>query len=161
MDTYSTIFEQVKKEQGKKLNLFVSKELQEIIREFKANENVNLFTANEFSNIYLQILNFNFLQAFEKLYWGIHISDDAKELYSSPPTSVAIWVDYNYTPHSDWKVKLNDIENLYVVHTKEELLEVLNWFIETFKDSSLFVELYDNDIIASYVEQIAIEQLEE
>lgn len=161
MDTYSTIFEQIKKEQGKKLNLFVSKELQEIIRELKASENVNIFTTDEFSNIYLQILNFNFLQTFKKLYWGIHISDDAKELYSSPPTSVVIWVDYNYTPHSDWKVSLNDIENLYVVHTKEELLEVLEWFIKTFKDSSLFAELYDNDIITSYVEQIAIEQLEE
>lgn len=160
MDTYSNS-EQIKEEQGKKLNLFASTELQEIIRELKASKNVNLFTADEFSNVYLQILGSEFLKPFEKLFWGIHISANVKELYSSPPTSVAIWVDYDYTPHSDWKVNSNDIENLYVVHTKEELLEIVGWFIETLNESPVFAELYDNDVVASYIEQIAIEQLEE
>ena len=148
------------KRQEKKLNLFVSNELQETIKASKNIEETNLFTTEELFNIQSQITNSNFLTPFERMFWGINISENLNDLYVSPPTSVSIWVDYDYVSYTHWKNNTDYTVTLYVVHTKEDLLDLINWFIKSLNKSISFVDFYDNDTIATYVENNILEQLE-
>lgn len=150
---YFSFLEQLKKTDKCELSLFVSEDFQEIIKKLEKSKEVTLYTTKELFDIRLEISNLNILTSFKKLFWGIHISDNVYDLYTSPPTSVAIWFDYNNTPHSEWKVNSNDIENFYVVHTEEELIEMINWFIETLNESELFVKYYDNDKVSTWIQQ--------
>ena len=148
------------KGQGKKLNLFVSNELQETIKTAENVEEINLFTTEELFDIQSQITNSNFLTPFERMFWGINISENLNDLYVSPPTSVSIWVDYDYVSYTHWKNNTDYTVTLYVVHTKEDLLDLINWFIKSLNKSISFVDFYDNDTIATYVENNILEQLE-
>ncbi len=160
MDIYSKL-QQVKQRKKGTLNLIISEENQEILRELKASKKVNVFTPKEFSFIYAPLTEKNYIEVFEKLFWGININEDLEKLYYSPPTSVCIWIDYNYTPCYQWTRNPNDFINLYIVHTKEEFLELMDWFIETLNKSHLFFESYDNDEIISFIENVINKQSEE
>ena len=154
MNNIYSKLQQIKQQKNQKLNLFISEENQQIIRELKASKKVNLFMPTEFSFLYSPLTEKKYVDAFKKLFWGISINEDLEKLYCLPPTTISVWIDYDYTPHSQWAYDSNDFVNLYVIHSKEELLELIDWLIETQNKSHSFFESYDNDEIVYFIENI-------
>ena len=157
-----SIFETIKKHKGK-LNIFVAQEIQENLKEVKACKQVNIFTPEEFTTIYQTILNGKFCdycKSIEKLYRGIHISTEISQLRKCPPTTISIWIDKKYIPYDEWDNHIN-LPNFYVVHSMEELIEMIEYLINTCNKSHEFTEQYDNNVVANWVEHIQSKQLED
>ena len=91
----------------------------------------------------------NFTELKNKLLNGIYLSNNKKELLYSPPFIIKILIDEQYEKNL-YKLDLStniDI-NLYIVHTEEELKEVVSYFVdnpdilETYQDMETSINVW-------------------